>query len=285
MVSGFSISSKSCAPVSWSIGVVTMLASLLCSRSSSTSAKTFLESATSVRLITMVPAFSIWLLKNSPKFFIYILHLVASTMVTALFSLTSRFFATSRTAFITSESLPTPDGSMMTRSGLYLVSTSSRDLPKSPTREQQIQPEFISRISMPESFKNPPSIPIWPNSFSIRTTCSPLIASCKSFLINVVFPAPKKPEMISIFVMMIPSFLYALPVCRQQPLLLLMLAPDNLSLSFPILSQNSQNVNMPGRLGPAYHVVAGHCTQQESSEKFPYSTALATFIFFFPYKH
>ena len=34
----------------------------------------------------------------------------------------------------------------------------------------------------------------------IGTTCSPPIASCKSFLINVVFPAPKKPEIISIFV-------------------------------------------------------------------------------------
>ena len=59
---------------------------------------------------------------------------------------------------------------------------------------------------MPESFKNPPSIPISPNSFSISTTCSPEMASCKSFLINVVFPAPRKPEIISIFVILISSF-------------------------------------------------------------------------------
>ena len=36
-----------------------------------------------------------------------------------------------------------------------------------------MQPEFISRISIPASFKKPPSIPISPNSFSIRTTCCP----------------------------------------------------------------------------------------------------------------
>ena len=65
-------------------------------------------------------------------------------------------------------------------------------------------PEFISRISMPESFKKPPSIPISPNSFSIRTTFSPAIASFRSFFINVVFPAPRKPEIISIFVIMTP---------------------------------------------------------------------------------
>ena len=176
-------------------------------RSSSTSCSTLAASATSVRLSTMVPAFSIWLLKNSPKFFIYIRHLAASTMVTALLRTTSMSQATSRTAFITSDSLPTPEGSMIIRSGWYLVSTSSRDLPKSPTREQQMQPEFISRISMPDSFRNPPSMPIWPNSFSISTTCSPAMASSSSFLINVVFPAPRKPDMISIFVILIPFFL------------------------------------------------------------------------------
>ena len=72
--------------------------------------------------------------------------------------------------------------------------------PKSPTREQQMQPEFISRISIPASFKKPPSIPISPNSFSIRTTCWPFSASPRSFLIRVVFPAPRKPEIMSILV-------------------------------------------------------------------------------------
>ena len=171
------------------------------SRIMSTSFRILDASVISVRLRTMVPAFSIWLLKNSPKFFIYILHLAASTMVTALLSATSMSADTSITAFITSESLPTPDGSIIIRSGLYLVSTSFKEAPKSPTREQQMQPEFISRISIPASFKKPPSIPISPNSFSIRTTCSPAMASSRSFLINVVFPAPKKPEIMSIFVM------------------------------------------------------------------------------------
>ena len=187
--------------------MVTMTALGFFPRIMSTSSWILAASAMSVRLSTMVPAFSIWLLKNSPKFFMYILHLLASTMVTALFSSTSISADTSITAFITSESLPTPDGSMIMRSGLYLVRTSSRDFPKSPTNEQQMQPEFISRISIPASFKNPPSMPISPNSFSISTTCSPEMASSSSFLINVVFPAPRKPEIISIFVISaLPSF-------------------------------------------------------------------------------
>ncbi len=45
--------------------------------------------------------------------------------------------------------------------------------PKSPTREQQIHPEFISVISIPASLRKPPSIPISPNSFSINTSFSP----------------------------------------------------------------------------------------------------------------
>ena len=200
MVSGFSMISRSCFPVSSSHGVVTTAAFGFSSRMISTACSTLSAGAISVRLNTMVPAFSIWLLKNSPKFFRYILHFCASTMVTALFKVTSISDATSITAFMTSDNFPTPDGSMITRSGWYFVKTSSRDWPKSPTREQQIQPEFISRISIPASFKNPPSIPISPNSFSIRTTCSPAMASCSSFLIKVVLPAPRKPEIISILV-------------------------------------------------------------------------------------
>ena len=104
---------------------------------------------------------------------------------------------------ITSDNLPTPDGSIKIRSGLYLSNTSLSAVAKSPTNEQQMQPEFISVISIPASFKNPPSIPISPNSFSIRTTFSPLKPSCNNFLISVVFPAPKNPEIISIFVIII----------------------------------------------------------------------------------
>jgi len=200
--------SSNCAPLNCSIGVVTITAFGFFSRIISTACATLSAFATSVLLKTIIPAFSIWLLKNSPKFLIYILHFWASTTVMEPFSFTSISPATSQTAFITSDSLPTPDGSMITRSGVYFSSTSARDLPKSPTKEQQIQPEFISRISIPASCKKPPSIPISPNSFSIRTTFSPEMASFKSFLIKVVFPAPRKPEMISIFVMSDSFFLY-----------------------------------------------------------------------------
>ena len=166
-----------------------------------------------VRLITMVPAFSIWLLKNSPKFFIYILHFCPSTTVTELFT----FSPTASTAFTTSESLPTPDGSIITRSGAYFSRTSFKAVPKSPTREQQIHPEFISVISIPASFKNPPSTPISPNSFSIRTSFSPAKASFKSFLIRVVFPAPRNPDTISIFVIFSSFLLQRGSVLQHSP--------------------------------------------------------------------
>ena len=78
------------------------------------------------------------------------------------------------------------------------MSISSRsDFSKLPTSEQQIQPEFISLISIPESFKKVLSIPISPNSFSIRAIFSLPILEVKSFLISVVLPAPKKPEITS----------------------------------------------------------------------------------------
>ena len=127
MVSLFSMISRSWLPPSSANGVVTIAAFGFFSRIISTSFWIFAVSVISVRLSTTVPAFSIWLLKNSPKFFIYILHFAASTMVTALFNATSISADTSITAFITSESLPTPDGSIMIRSGLYLVSTSDKD--------------------------------------------------------------------------------------------------------------------------------------------------------------
>ena len=79
---------------------------------------------------------------------------------------------------------------------------------RGPTKEQQIHPEFISVIWIPASFKKPPSMPTSPNSFSIRTIFSPVNASSIIFLIKVVFPAPKNPEIISIFVMIIHSFLF-----------------------------------------------------------------------------
>ena len=160
-----------------------------------------------VRLRMTVPACSIWSLKNSPKFFMYILHFLALTTVTALPNCISHSLATSPTALATSESLPTPEGSMRMRSGWYCSSTFRRAWPKSPTREQQIQPEFISVTWMPASLRKPPSMPISPNSFSIRTIFWPEKDSASSFLINVVFPAPKKPEIISMVVIRVTSLL------------------------------------------------------------------------------
>ena len=102
-------------PSSRSMGVVIRAALLLCSRIRSTACCTFAGLATSVLLRMMVPACSIWLMKNSPKFFMYIRHLEASTTATALFRVSS--MSTFSTAFITSESLPTPEGSIRMRSG------------------------------------------------------------------------------------------------------------------------------------------------------------------------
>ena len=183
----------------------------LCPRSISTQAASFSSLILPVRLKIIVPACSIWLMKNSPKFFIYILHFKASTTATALFNPTSASVTTSCTAFMTSESFPTPEGSIKIRSGSYVSSTSFKDAPKSPTKEQQIQPEFISLTSIPDSpipasFRKPPSIPISPNSFSINTTFVPASASFNSFLINVVLPAPRNPDTISIFVIANYSF-------------------------------------------------------------------------------
>ena len=104
-------------PSSWTMGVVISAALLLCSRIRSTACCTFSELATSVLLRIIVPACSIWLMKNSPKFLMYILHLEASTTATALFKVISSPISTSSTAFITSESLPTPEGSIRMRSG------------------------------------------------------------------------------------------------------------------------------------------------------------------------
>ena len=112
----------------------------------------------------------------------------------------------------------------MILSGANCFITSFNAMPKSPTKVQHIHPEFISVICMPESFKNPPSIPISPNSFSIRTIFSPLKASAISFLIRVVLPAPRNPEKMSTFVISITlpyfavflSFLYIYVILMTQ---------------------------------------------------------------------
>ena len=199
MLSCFSMISRSLSPLSLDTGVVMISALSLIPLMSLTASSTPWSSTMSVLVRTIVPAYWIWFMKNSPKFFMYILHFLASTMVTAELSDTSRLAEASVTAFMTSESFPTPDGSIMILSASNLSMTSFRDFSKSPTSEQHMQPWDISLISMPESFKNPPSMDISPNSFSIRTIFSPLRASDISFLIKVVFPAPRNPETTSIF--------------------------------------------------------------------------------------
>ena len=126
-----------------------------------------------VRESTMAPAFSTWLHQNSPKFFMYILARVASTTVVKEPG-TRSGSPTPCTARMTSESLPTPEGSMRMRSGANWVLTFLSASAKSPTRLQQMQPELISVISTPASFKKPPSTEISPNSFSMRTSFSPV---------------------------------------------------------------------------------------------------------------
>ena len=74
-----------------------------------------------------------------------------------------------------------------------------------------MQPEFISVTSMPASFMKPLSIPISPNSFSMRTTFSSLKTFEISSLMNVVLPAPKKPEIISTFII----YSFFLQRCRM----------------------------------------------------------------------
>ena len=63
----------------------------------------------------------------------------------------------------------------------------------------------------------PPSIPISPNSFSTRTTFLPAYTSLINFCINVVFPAPRKPEIISIFVISLPSFIIIISFASNSP--------------------------------------------------------------------
>ena len=135
----------------------------------------------------------------------YISALVASTTVVNPFSSILSFLR-SCTAIITSDSLPTPDGSMRILSGLYFSITSLSAFPKSPTRVQQMQPAFIWLISIPVFCRNPLSTPISPNSFSMRTILSVPYASSISFLISVVLPAPRKPEKISTLVISLNPF-------------------------------------------------------------------------------
>ena len=180
-------------PESMSQSVEIRTAPSLCSLTSAIAEDSFSSGSPEVWLSTTDDALSIWSAKNSPKFFIYMRHFFASTTAAHTF-ISSLSSPRETTAFTISDSFPTPDGSIIIRSGENSSITFSRAFEKSPTRVQHMQPEFISVISMPESLKKPPSIPICPNSFSIRTIFSPEYASFISFFISVVLPAPRKPE-------------------------------------------------------------------------------------------
>ena len=102
--------------------------------------------------------------------------------------------------------------------------SSTSDFSKLPTSEQQMQPELISLIFIPLSFKKAPSIPISPNSFSIKATFSFVKQEENNFLIRVVFPAPKNPEIISTLTISTPFNFYSLnirqllsPIFYQHP--------------------------------------------------------------------
>ena len=55
-----------------------------------------------------------------------------------------------------------------------------------------MQPEFISVISTPASLRKPPSMPISPNSFSMRDDLLTVEGLVQQLLMRVVLPAPKK---------------------------------------------------------------------------------------------
>ena len=65
-----------------------------------------------------------------------------------------------------------------------------------------MHPALIDLISIDVSFRKSESTSISPNSFSINTTFSFFKVSFSSFLIRVVLPDPRKPDIISIFVIL-----------------------------------------------------------------------------------
>ena len=89
----------------------------------------------------------------------------------------------------------------------------SMEAAKSPFTEQQIQPSVSSHIfTFVASFRISPSTPEVPYSFS-KIAISFLVRLASS-LINVVLPAPKNPDTISIFIYLLKSLI---PVQRTTP--------------------------------------------------------------------
>ena len=127
--------------------------------------------------------------------------------------------ATFNTAFITSDSLPTPEGSMMIRSGanwLYVLQSGAEIAHQRAADATGVHLRdlhtgiFKSRRRYFRSHRA---------EFSMRTIYWLFSASSSNFLINVVFPAPRNPEIMSIFVMLILLYLEklivsGLPACR-----------------------------------------------------------------------
>ena len=98
-------------------------------------------------------------------------------------------------------SFPTPVGSMTRYSGSTAFAMERTDRAKSPLAEQQMQPSVISQmftVPLASSVSSRSlSIPAAPYSFSKMANSLPVCFA--RALIKVVFPAPKKPDTISIF--------------------------------------------------------------------------------------
>ena len=96
-------------------------------------------------------------------------------------------------------SIATPVGSITKYSGLTVFAIVSTEAAKSPFTEQQIQPSVNSHIfTLVDSLRTSPSTPEVPYSFS-KIAISFFVCFASS-LINVVLPAPRKPDIISIFI-------------------------------------------------------------------------------------
>ena len=111
----FSIAERMSFPSSSPRGDATTVASGLCSFINARDSAVFSSDVSSVWLKTTQSAFSSWSRKNSPKFFAYIRHFFALT--TVVFELTEMPSSPFSTAFSTSLSFPTPDGSIIILSG------------------------------------------------------------------------------------------------------------------------------------------------------------------------
>ncbi len=106
-------------------------------------------------------------------------------------------------SFLIPVSFAIPVGSTIIRSGAYSFIISKMPAGNSLELLQQIQPACMGFTVRPSILSVSSSMLILPNSFSRITIFSPGYTPSINFLIKVVLPAPKKPDMISILVFFI----------------------------------------------------------------------------------